>query len=180
MMSADDRMKKTITVLLEDFKQLRGGRVSTSLLDKISVETYGGKIPLQQLATLSTPDARSILIQVWDKSNLSAVEKAIQQSDLSLNPQNDGNIIRIFIPPLNKERREELVKAARKRVEEAKVSIRNIRRQENAYFTNQEKQGNLTEDEKREEESKIQKLTDTYVLQIDTILKEKEKDILQT
>lgn len=175
---AEERMKKAIEALRRDLSSLRAGRATPSLLDRIQVEYYGTMTPLNQVGTISTPDPRTLVIQPWDKSVLEAVEKAIQKSDLGLTPNNDGNIIRINIPALTEERRTELVKMTRKSGEEAKVAVRNVRRDANDEIRKQEK-ADLSEDDSRRLQDEIQKLTDRYVKEIDNILAAKEKEIME-
>jgi ribosome recycling factor len=176
--NAEERMKKAIEALKRELSSLRAGRATPSLLDKIQVDYYGTPTPLNQVGTISTPDPRTLVIQPWDKSVLDAVEKAIQKSDLGLTPNNDGNIIRINIPPLTEERRTELVKMTRKYGEDAKVAVRNVRRDANDEIRKLEK-GELSEDESRRLQDEIQKLTDRYVKEVDQVLAAKEKEIME-
>lgn len=176
--NAEERMKKAIEALKRELSSLRAGRATPSLLDKIHVDYYGTPTPLNQVGTISTPDPRTLVIQPWDKSVLDAVEKAIQKSDLGLTPNNDGNIIRINIPPLTEERRTELVKMTRKYGEDAKVAVRNVRRDANDEIRKLEK-GELSEDESRRLQDEIQKLTDRYVKEVDQVLAAKEKEIME-
>lgn len=176
---AKKKMHKTIEVLKETLQDLRGGAASTAPIKKIMVNAYGDKVPLSQVATLSVPEPRTVLIQPWDRSTLSEIEKAIQQSSLSLNPSNDGKLIRIFFPPLSRERRVELSKEAKKIAEDAKVSVRNIRRQANDALDAQKKQGALSEDEHSHLHDEIQKLTNTHTTQISQLTEEKEKEIME-
>lgn len=173
----EDHMHKAVEATQRSFNTIRTGRANPALLDRISVEYYGAPTPLKSLANISTPDASTIAIQPFDRSSLNLIEKAIQMSDLGLNPNNDGSIIRINIPPLTSDRRKELVKLAAKFAEEGKVSIRNIRRDAVDSVRKQEKNSEISEDESRDLQDKLQKLTDKYVAKIEGILAEKEKDI---
>ncbi|GAB6091356.1 ribosome recycling factor [Spirochaeta dissipatitropha] len=176
---AESRMKKSVKALQDEFAAIRTGRASTALFDKITVDYYGSPTPLSQVATISTPEARLVVIQPWDKTSLPDIEKAIQKSELSLNPNNDGKVIRINIPPLTEERRKEIVKAAKQTAEQAKVAVRNIRRDENDKLKQQQKDGEISEDEEKRLQDEIQKLTDQYTKEIGQILDEKEKEILE-
>lgn len=171
------RMEKTIAALKESFAQVRTGRASAAIFDKVRVNYYGTPTPLNQTATISVPDARSIAVQPFDKSLIGEIEKAILASDLGLNPSNDGKVIRIAIPPLTGERRKELTKQAKAMAESSKTAIRNIRRDGNDELKKQQKAGELTEDSLKEEESKLQKLTDEYIAKVAKVCEEKEKEI---
>ncbi len=173
----ENQMKKAIEATQRAFNTIRTGRANTSLLDKIMVEYYGTPTPLKSLANISTPDSTTITIQPYDKGSMSLIEKAISLSDLGLTPNNDGSIIRLNIPPLTSERRQEFAKMASKYAEEGKVSIRNNRRDAVDAVKKQEKSKDISEDESRDLQDKIQKLTDKYIAKIDEILAEKEKDI---
>ncbi len=175
----EEKMKKTLAALEDEFNTLRTGRASASLFDKIRVEYYGNQTPLNQVATISVPEARLVVIQPWDKSIIGDIEKAIQKSELSLNPSNDGKVIRISIPPLTEERRKEYVKIAKNMAEHSRVSLRNVRRDANDELKAAEKEGELSEDELKRGEDSVQKLTDSYVEQINEILEAKEKEILE-
>jgi ribosome recycling factor len=177
--SHEDRMKKTIKNLEEEFNNLRTGRASASLFDKIRVDYYGTPTPLNQVANISIPEARLVVIQPWDKGVMGEIEKAIQKSELSLNPANDGKVIRISIPPLTEERRKELVKHAKQIAETSRVAIRNIRRDANDELKKMEKGSEISEDDLKRGEDDIQKLTDKYVKDINEILEAKEKEILE-
>lgn len=179
MADAKERMTKAVQAYTRELASIRAGRASASLLDKIAVEYYGVPTPINQLASISTPEARLLMIQPYDKSIVSDVEKAIMKSDLGLNPTSDGSVIRIAIPPLTEERRKELVKLVKKESEEAKVAIRNIRRDANDDLKKLEKNGELTEDDLRGYTDDVQKLTDEFIAKIDKITKEKEKEILE-
>ena len=173
------RMEKTLDSLKADFGSLRAGRAHASLLDGIMVEAYGSMTPLAQVGTISVPDARTLSISVWDKSLAKAVDKALRESDLGLNPASDGQLIRIPIPPLSEERRKELVKIASKYAEQNKVAVRNIRRDGLDGIKRLKKDNLISEDEEKRFENEIQKLTDDAIKKIDEALAAKEKDILQ-
>ena len=176
---AKTRMDKTLDALKMDFGSLRAGRAHASLLDGIMVEAYGSMTPLAQVGTISVPDARTLSISVWDKSLAKAVDKALRESDLGLNPASDGQLIRIPIPPLSEERRKELVKIASKYAEQNKVAVRNIRRDGLDGIKKLKKDNLISEDEEKRFENEIQKLTDEAIKKIDEALSAKEKDILQ-
>ncbi len=178
MFDAEDRMEKALTSLDRDFTKLRTGRASTSLVDEIKVDYYGTPTPIKGLATVSIPDSRTISIQPWDKGAFSLIEKAIQISDLGLNPMNDGKLIRISIPPLTEERRKDLSKLAKKYAEDAKVAIRNIRRDVNDGMKKLEKDKSITEDESKKALEDIQKLTDKFVAKCDEKYVVKDKEIM--
>ena len=171
------RMVGAVNSLKEDFIGLRTGRASTALLDTVMVEAYGSKMPINQVASLSTPEARLILIQVWDQSMVDAVEKSIRETELGLNPQTEGSSIRIPIPELSEDRRIELVKVAGKYAEQAKISIRNVRRDVVEATRKLQKDKEISEDEKRDAENRIQNITDEHVKEIDSMLSQKEIDI---
>lgn len=177
--NTEDRMKKSVESFRKELATVRAGRANPSILDKVHVEYYGMLTPLNQLATIAVPEPRLLTIQPFDKSTLSDVERAIQKADLGLSPSNDGNIIRIAIPPLTEERRRELVKVVGKFTEEAKVAVRNVRRDANDELKKLEKDGELTEDELRRAQDDVQKLTDNMVKSIDQIAKEKEEEIME-
>ncbi|WP_391121338.1 ribosome recycling factor [Psychrobacillus sp. L3] len=174
-----DKMAKTISVYSRELSTIRAGRASAALLDKISVDYYGAPTPINQMAGIATPEARLITIQPYDKTILGDIEKAIMKSDLGITPTNDGSLIRIAIPALTEERRKELVKQVKKEAEEAKVNIRNVRRDGNDDLKKLEKSGDITEDDLRSYTEEIQKLTDSNIEKIDAITKEKEKEILE-
>jgi ribosome recycling factor len=174
-----ERMSKAIQAFSRELASVRAGRANASLLDRISVDYYGAPTPVNQLAGISVPEARLLVIQPYDKSILGEIEKAILKSDLGLNPSNDGSIIRIAIPQLTEERRKDLVKLVKKENEEAKVAIRNIRRDANDDLKKLEKNGEITEDDQRGYSDDIQKLTDDHILKIDQLTKDKEKEILE-
>ncbi len=173
------RMDKTIAALKDEFKALRTGRASASIFDRVRVDYYGTPTPLNQVSTISVPEARSIVIQPFDKSLITEIEKAILKSELGLNPSNDGKVIRISIPPLTAERRKELVKQAKSIAENSRVAIRNIRRDGNDELKKQQKDGSITEDDLKTGEADLQKSTDKYIQDINKILEEKEKEIME-
>jgi ribosome recycling factor len=178
-MSSEERMKKTVLSLKDGFGSLRTGRASASLFDKIKVDYYGDKSLLNQVANISIPEARLIVIQPWDKGLIGEIEKAIRSSELSLNPSNDGKVIRIAIPPLTEERRKELVKIAKNQAEQSRVAVRNIRRDGNDELKKQLKEGELTEDGERAAGEELQKLTDNYITKVNQVLEDKEKEIME-
>lgn len=173
----EDLMKKAIEATQRSFNTIRTGRANPALLDRVMVEYYGALTPLKSLANISTPDSSTISIQPFDRSSLNVIEKAISMSDVGLTPNNDGSTIRLNVPPLTSDRRKELVKLAAKMAEEGKVSVRNVRRDAIDTIRKQEKNGELSEDEARDLQDKIQKLTDKYIAKLDEMLAEKEKDI---
>ncbi|MFM6106690.1 MAG: ribosome recycling factor [Sphaerospermopsis kisseleviana] len=174
---AESTMQKTVEATQRAFNTIRTGRANASLLDKVQVDYYGSPTPLKSLANISTPDASTILIQPYDKKSLNMVEKAISLSDVGLTPSNDGSVIRLNIPPLTSDRRREFAKLAAKYAEEGRVSIRNIRRDALDSIRKQEKAAEISEDESRDQQDKLQKLTNKYTAKIDDLLAEKEKDI---
>ncbi|MCZ8535640.1 MULTISPECIES: ribosome recycling factor [Paenisporosarcina] len=174
-----ERMTKAIQALSRELSTIRAGRASASLLDKITVDYYGSPTPINQIAGVATPEARLLTIQPYDKSALGDIEKAIQKSDLGISPSNDGTVIRIAIPALTEERRKDLVKLVKKEAEEAKVGIRNIRRDANDELKKLEKKSEITEDDLRGFSDDVQKLTDDYIVKIDQVAKDKEKEILE-
>jgi ribosome recycling factor len=176
---ADERMSKVIIVFQRELATLRAGRATPSLLDRIDVDYYGATTPLNQLAGITAPEPRLLVIQPWDKQSLGEIEKAIQKSDLGLTPNNDGNVIRLSIPQLTEERRKELVKFVRKKAEESKVSIRNIRRDANESVKQLEKTSDISEDERRRAQDYIQEITDKKIVEIDEILELKEKEMME-
>ena len=171
------KMEKTCSVLLENFNAVRAGRANAAVLDRITVIYYGVETPIQQIATITSPDARTLLIQPWDGSILKAVEKAIQASDLGINPQNDGRSIRLSFPQLSEERRRELIKQVHRYGEESKVAIRNIRRDAVDRFKKQAKASEITEDDLKNLERDIQKETDSFVKRIDELCAQKEQEL---
>jgi len=177
--ACEERMKKSLSALKDELNGVRTGRASPSLLDRIRVDYYGQKTPIAQVATVSVPEARLIVIQPWDRALIGEIEKAIQKSELSLNPSNDGKVIRIAIPPLTEDRRKELVKAAKAMAETNRVSIRNARRDGLEDLKKLLAKGGQAEDAIKKEEDELQKLTDSYIAQVGKILEEKEKEILE-
>lgn len=175
----EGKMKKTLDVLSKELAAVRAGRANPAVLDRISIEYYNVKTPLGQVASISSPDPRTLAIQPWDGSVLKDIEKAILTSDLGLNPQNDGKLIRLSFPPLTEERRKELIKAVSKTGEESKVAIRNIRRDAIDGFKSAQKKSEITEDDLHEAEEKMQKLTDKYVKEIDALVAKKSKELAE-
>jgi ribosome recycling factor len=174
-----DRMSRTIEALRKEFSSIRTGRASLALLDGIMINYYDALTPLQQLASLSIPESRQIAIQPWDPKVIPELEKAILKSDLGLTPTNDGKTVRINIPPLTEERRKQLVKMVKKKAEEAKVTIRNIRRETNEELKKLEKEKHISEDVVKKSQEEIQKLTDSYITKVDEVLANKEKEIME-
>lgn len=172
------RMEGAIENLKDEYIGLRTGRASTNMLDPVTVDVYGSKMPLNQVATVNAPEARLLSVQVWDASSVNAVEKAIRESGLGLNPQPEGNVIRIPVPELNEERRTELTKVAGKYAEAARVAVRNVRRDGMDSLKKMEKDGDISEDDQKRMSDEVQKLTDEIVQKIDTMLADKEKDIM--
>ena len=173
----DAKMKKTIDVVMSDFASVRAGRANAAVLDKITVDYYGAPTPLNQVAAISSPDPRSLMIQPWDGTLLKAIEKAIQCSDLGINPQNDGRVIRLSFPQLTEERRKELTKQVKKYGENGKVAIRNIRR-DAMKFKALEKKGEMTEDDRKDYEKELQDLTDKRCKEIDELTVKKEAELM--
>ena len=174
-----NKMDKSIQSLKKDISTLRTGRASANMLDMIKIDVYGQLMPIEQLGTISVPEARLISIQVWDKSNISNIESAIQKSELGINPQIDGQIIRLRIPDLTEERRKDLIKILKNMGEKSRVSIRNIRREANEELKKKQKDKTISEDQSKNYEKNIQKLTDTNIENIEKILSVKEKEIIQ-
>lgn len=175
----DKRMRGALTVLKQEFGGLRTGRANAGLLDPITVSAYGARMPLNQVATVSAPEPRLILVQVWDRGQLHAVEKAIRESDLGLNPVVEGQLLRLPIPELNQERRQELTKIAAKYAEQARIAVRNVRRDGMEHLKRLEKDGRMGEDEVRGLSAKVQDLTDKVIKEIDALVAHKEQEILQ-
>ncbi|SOC35589.1 ribosome recycling factor [Ureibacillus acetophenoni] len=175
---AKDKMEKSISAYSRELASIRAGRANASLLDRITVDYYGAPTPVNQLAGVSVPEARLLVITPYDKSILGEIEKAIMKSDIGITPTNDGNVIRLTIPALTEERRKELVKVVKKEAEEAKIAVRNVRRDANEDLKKLEKNGDITEDELRGFNDDVQKLTDQSIVKIDDLAKEKEKEIL--
>jgi ribosome recycling factor len=176
---AQDLMEKAIEALKRDFNRVRTGRASLSLLDGVRADYYGTPTSLNQMASLSVPEARLIMIQPWDSKSCEAIEKAILKSDLGLTPQSDGKVVRINIPALTGERRKELVKVVRKMSEETKVAVRNARREANEMLKDYKKEGEISEDDARRGQELVQKMTDEYTAKVDALLAEKEKEITE-
>jgi ribosome recycling factor len=174
----EERMKKSLVNLGREFSTIRTGRANPGMFEGLKVSVYGSEMPMNQLATISCPEARLVVIQPWDKNNLSEIEKTILKSDLSLNPSNDGNLIRIQIPELTEERRKEYVKHAKTKAEECRVAIRNIRRDGNDMVKSLEKEKEISEDDSKASQEKIQKLTDKFIVEVQKITDNKEKEIL--
>lgn len=174
----EEKMEKTVSVLKEDFNTIRVGRANPHVLDKIRVDYYGTPSPIQSVANISVPEPRMLQIQPWEKSMIKVIEKAIQTSDLGINPADDGSVIRLVFPEMTEARRKELAKDVKKKGDNAKVAVRNIRRDAMDAFKKQEKAGDLTEDDRKQAEDKMQKLTDKYVDKIDKEVDSKTKDIL--
>ncbi|HEX4714722.1 MAG TPA: ribosome recycling factor [Ktedonobacteraceae bacterium] len=176
---ADRRMQKAIEVLKQDLTAIRTGRASSALVDRITVEYYGTPTPVSQVATISVPDARLLVIQPWDRKMLVEIEKAIQKSDLGINPSNDGQVIRLAIPPMSEDRRRDMVKNVHKKLDEHKVAIRNIRRDAHDKLRDREKKKEISEDELKRSTDRLQKLTDRFIDEMDKIGKSKELEILE-
>jgi len=176
---AEERMEKAVASLRDGFAALRTGRASPALFDRIRVECYGEKSPLNQVASVSIPEARLVVIQPYDRGLIAEIEKAIRTSELSLNPSNDGKVIRISIPPLTEERRKDLVKVAKAQAEQSRVAIRNIRRDGNDELKRLQKEGSITEDDESKGAADLQKLTDAFVAKVNAVLEEKEKEIME-
>ena len=174
----EDKMKKSVDSLKEDYTTIRAGRANPHILDKIKVDYYGTPTPLQQVGNISVPEPRIIRIQPWETSLLKAIEKEIMQSDIGINPTNDGKVIRLVFPELTEERRKELVKDVKKKGEAAKVAIRNIRRDANDSLKKANKNSEITEDELKDQQDKVQKATDKYIKTIDGMIDKKSKEIL--
>ncbi len=174
----EEHMQKSVEALKKDLASLRAGRATPALLDKITVDYYGTPSPLNQVANISVPEARLLVIQPWDKKMIGDIEKAIQKSDLGINPTNDGTVIRLAVPQLTEERRKELVKLAKKKAEESRVAIRNLRRDTNEQIKSLEKKSEISEDEMHNSQDQCQKLTDKYIKEVDKVFAEKEKEIM--
>lgn len=176
---ADERMKKTIEALKKEFGSLRAGRATPALLDKVLVDYYGAMTPINQMAKISAPEPRLLVIEPWDKTAVSDIERAILKSELGLTPNNDGTIIRIAIPQLTEERRNELVKVAKKKAEETRVGIRNIRRDANEQLKDFAKSGDISEDDTKRGQEAVQKMTDKFIAEVDILLNHKEQEIIE-
>lgn len=176
---AEARMKKTVEDLRRELVTLRTGRATPALVEDIKVDCYGTQLPINQVANISVPDPRSLLITPWDRNTLSAIEKAIQKSDLGLTPNNDGTNIRLVLPPLTEDRRKELVRKVHKIVEDHRVAVRNIRRDANEEIKRREKNHEISEDESRRLQDQVQKLTDKYIAELDRLQKAKEEELME-
>jgi len=179
ILKSEDQMRKSISFLKEDLSSIRAGKANPKLVDKIQVSYYGTMTPLNQIANISVPEPRAIIIQPWDASTIKEIEKAILASDLGINPSNDGKLIRLMIPQLTEERRKDLLKLVKKETESAKIALRNIRRDTNEEFKKLEKDSVLTKDDHKKAEEELQKLTDKYIKYIEDVYKDKEKEILE-
>ena len=177
--TAEDKMSKTVNALLGEYASIRAGRANPNVLDKVMVEYYGVPTPVNQVAAVSVPEARTLLIQPWDKSTLKLIEKAILTSDIGLNPQNDGSVLRLVFPPLTEERRRELVKGVYKYCEEAKIAVRSIRRDAMGKLKDMKKKSEITEDDLKNAEKKMQTLTDRFCKEIDETAAAKDKEIME-
>ncbi|MDR1324794.1 MAG: ribosome recycling factor [Treponema sp.] len=177
--TSEEKMKKTLVSLHDSFASLRTGRASAALFDKIRVDSYGAKSPLREVANITIPEARLVVISPWDKTLISEIERAIRSSELSLNPSNDGKVIRIAIPSLTEERRKDIAKQARTYAEQSRVAIRNIRRDGNDELKKLLKDASLSEDEEKKTGDELQKLTDIYIKKVDQALEEKDKEIME-
>ncbi len=175
----EDKMMKAVDVVRHELVKIRTGKATTALLDGIKVEYYGSLVPITQVANISVGDIHTLVVQPWDKSSVQSVEKAILASELGLNPINDGNVLRIPIPPLTEDRRKELAKLVKKFGEEGKIAIRNVRRDANEHLKKAEKQEHMPEDERKKAEQEVQKLTDKYIKSIDDLLVHKEEEIME-
>jgi ribosome recycling factor len=176
---AERRMLKAIEALKQDLAAIRTGRASLALIERITVDYYGAPTPINQVASVSVPEARLLVIQPWDKKMLVDIEKAIQKSDLGINPNNDGQVIRLNVPPMNEERRRDLVKSLHKKLDEHKVAVRNVRRDTQDKLRDREKKKEVSEDELKRSTEKLQKLTDRYIDEMDKVGKTKEQEILE-
>ncbi len=174
----EEKMEKSIASMMNEFASIRAGRANPHVLDKIKVDYYGTPTPIQQVGNISVPEARMILIQPWEKSMIKAIEKAIQTSDLGINPNNDGSCIRLIFPELTEDRRKELAKDVKKKGEAAKVAVRNIRRDANETIKKMEKNDEISEDDRKDAETRIQKMTDKAIEKIDKAVENKTKEIL--
>ncbi len=177
--SAERKMKRAVEALQHDLATVRTGRASPALLERIQVDYYGAPTPLNAVATINVPEPRLLVIQPWDKKMLPAIEKAIQKSDLGLTPSSDGAVVRLVIPPLNEERRRELVKQVHKRVEDARVAVRNCRREALEELRKAERERHLSEDEVKRAQERLQKLTDSFIAQVDEVGRRKENEVME-
>ena len=177
--TAEHKMTRAVEVLGTDLQSVRTGRASPSLLDRIQVDYYGAPTPLTGVANITAPDPRMVLVQPWDRGMLGAIEKAIQKSDLGINPNNDGQVIRLVLPQLTEERRKELVKQVHHRTEEARVAVRNIRRDALDHLRKAEKDGGISQEDERRAQERLQKITDQYIKKVDDVAKRKETEVLE-
>ncbi len=175
----DERMQRRIDHLVEEFKSIRAGRANPAVLDKVTVDYYGVPTPINQLSSISVPEARTLVIQPYDASSLKSIEKAIQMSDVGINPQNDGKILRLIFPPLTEDKRKEIAKDIAHIAEDSKVQIRNVRRDTVEKLKKMKKNGDLTEDDLKDGEKKVQKSTDNFIKEIDAITDKKKKEIME-
>jgi len=175
----EDKMKKSVEVVRQEFAKIRTGKATTALLDGIKAEYYGSVLPLNQIANISVSDVHTLIVQPWDKSALQSIEKAILTSELGLNPINDGNILRIPIPPLTEERRRDIVKLCKKFAEDGRIAVRNVRRDAIEQLRKLEKVEHFSEDDRKRAENEVQKLTDKYIKLIDELLEHKEKEVME-
>ncbi len=174
----EEKMTKSINNLEQEYNSIRAGRANPHVLDKVRVDYYGTPTPIQQVGNIAVPEPRMITIQPWERSLIKPIEKAIQTSDIGIHPSNDGQVIRLVFPELTEEHRKELVKDVKKKAESAKVAIRNIRRDANDFFKKSQKGGEITEDELKDNEKKVQKLTDKYIKEVDELMNKKSQEIL--
>jgi ribosome recycling factor len=179
LLNVDSRMQKTVQILKREMESIRTGRATPALLDQVKVDAYGTAMPHNQLATISVPEARLLLVQPWDRSLVSVIQKAILKSDLGLNPMTDGDVIRLVIPPPTEERRKELVKVVRKRVEDAKVAVRNLRRDGLEELRKLEKDKQISRDDDARAQEKLQKLTDRFIAEVSEVGQHKETEVLE-
>lgn len=176
---SEDKMKRTCELFRKELAGLRAGRATPALLERVVADYYGTPTPINQMANVSVPEPRLLVIQPWDKGQVQAIERAILKSDLGLTPKTDAGLIRLVIPPLNEERRRDLVKQVSKKAEEQRIALRNIRRDANDFLKDLEKEGEITEDELRRGQDEVQKLTDKYIAEVDSVVKAKEKEIME-
>jgi ribosome recycling factor len=176
---AEEKMKKTVEATRREFNGIRTGRASPALLDRITVDVYGTQLPLNQVATISVPEARLLMISPWDKGTIPAIERSIMKSDLGLNPSSDGNVIRLAIPQLTEERRRDLTRVVHRKAEEGKIAIRNVRREANEELKKLRKASDISEDDEKRAEERVQKLTDKYISEIERIQENKEQEVLE-
>ena len=175
---AEQKMKKSIEAIQKELVSIRTGHASPSLIEHLRIEYAGTVLPLNQLASISAPQANLLVVQAWDKASISSIEKSIQKSELGLNPINDGRVIRITIPPLSEERRQELLKIVHRRIEEGKIALRNVRRDAQEDLKTQEKDKEISQDEHKQYQNQLQKITDTYTVNMEQLGKDKEKEVM--